>query len=60
MSLLLFGTWAEISNHGKLCQFDHWKEFKSLRVNAKVSTRGFSKEGIIQYQLDWLGFSREN
>jgi uncharacterized membrane protein len=30
---------------------------ENLEVNANVSSKGLSKEGIIQYQFDWLGFA---
>jgi hypothetical protein len=29
----------------------------NLEVNANVSTKGLSTEGIIQYQFDWIGFA---
>jgi len=29
---------------------------ESLEVNANITSEGLSKEGIIQYQFDWLGF----
>lgn len=32
----------------------------NLEVNENVSARGLSKEGIIQYQFDWIGFAGQN
>jgi hypothetical protein len=30
---------------------------ENLEVNANVSTKSLGKEGIIQYQFDWMGFA---
>jgi hypothetical protein len=31
----------------------------NLEVNANISTKGLNKEGVIQYQFDWIGFAAQ-